>query len=110
VHFVFGAQTLDDTNWVVDFGGLKPIKIWLEQNFDHKLLVAEDDPFKGTICNLMLTDIADVRIVKATGMEMVAKEIFDHVDAWLKENYSERVSLESVEVCEHEGNSARVLR
>ena len=30
--------------WVMDFGGLKPIKAWLEDLFDHTLLINEDDP------------------------------------------------------------------
>ena len=39
-EFVFGAHELDENNWVVDFGGLKELELWLRQNFDHKTLVA----------------------------------------------------------------------
>ena len=28
--FTFEARELDERNWVVDFGGLKPLKAWLE--------------------------------------------------------------------------------
>ena len=31
--FTFGCNDLDNKNWAVDFGGLKPLKKWLE---DHK--------------------------------------------------------------------------
>jgi 6-pyruvoyltetrahydropterin/6-carboxytetrahydropterin synthase len=34
--FTFGCDELDNKNWVVDFGGLKPLKAWLEDQFDHK--------------------------------------------------------------------------
>ena len=44
VHLVFECSELDDKMWVMDFGGLKPIKTWLEDLFDHTLLINEDDP------------------------------------------------------------------
>ena len=35
--FTFGCDDLDHRNWCVDFGGLKPLKQWLEDSFDHKV-------------------------------------------------------------------------
>ncbi|WP_225145649.1 MULTISPECIES: 6-carboxytetrahydropterin synthase [unclassified Bradyrhizobium] len=43
-RFEFEADTLDDKNWVVDFGGLKELKAILEHTFDHKTVVAADNP------------------------------------------------------------------
>ena len=43
-EFTFGGDQLDERNWIVDFGGLKPLKEWLKEMFDHTYLVAEDDP------------------------------------------------------------------
>ena len=37
--FTFGCDELDNKNWAVDFGGLKPLKKWLEDTFDHKQLL-----------------------------------------------------------------------
>ena len=45
--FTFGCKELDNKNWAVDFGGLKPLKAWLEDNFDHKLCLDKDDPHIG---------------------------------------------------------------
>lgn len=42
--FVFESETLDEKNWCFDFGGMKPIKQYLDHMFDHTVLVAEDDP------------------------------------------------------------------
>lgn len=42
--FIWESETLDTRNWVFDFGGMKPIKNWLDYMFDHTILVAEDDP------------------------------------------------------------------
>lgn len=41
---IFESETLDDRNWVFDFGGLKAFKEWSEWQFDHTLVVAQDDP------------------------------------------------------------------
>ena len=29
--FIFSCSELDERNWVVDFGGLKPLKKWLKE-------------------------------------------------------------------------------
>jgi 6-pyruvoyl-tetrahydropterin synthase len=44
IKLVFESETLDDRNWVFDFGNLKVFKDWSEYMFDHTLVVAEDDP------------------------------------------------------------------
>lgn len=118
VRLTFTAPNgLDENNWVMDFGGLKPIKSWLEETFDHKLLVAEDDPFKDRLTLLAYPgdstshedherkQIADIRFVKATGCESFALMIFEHTEQWLS-LLKGSVQIESVEVREHQGNSA----
>lgn len=113
VQLTFAAvKGLDVRNWVVDFGGLKPIKAWLEANFDHKTLVAKDDPEIGVFQDLHARGIIDMVLVDAVGCERFAEMIFDHVDAWLRSDpaYRDRVVIASVEVREHEGNSAVCAR
>ena len=41
---VFEAESLDERNWVQDFGGLDEVKEFLEKTFDHTTVIAEDDP------------------------------------------------------------------
>ena len=41
--FTFGCSSLDHRNWAVDFGGLKPLKNWLEDTFDHKTVIDIND-------------------------------------------------------------------
>jgi 6-pyruvoyl-tetrahydropterin synthase len=43
MKFYFGTDNLDVRNWAADYGGLKELKAVLESQFDHTLLVAEDD-------------------------------------------------------------------
>jgi len=130
VHVEFESETLDDRNWVMDFGGLKAFKAWLEYMFDHTLVIAEDDPFlpmfkemashglqdKGGVC--------DLRIVEAVGCEKFSEAAFKQLDVIIKtfqrgESYTVNgktfecrypvghgVKVRSVEVFEHGANSA----
>lgn len=107
VRVEFEAEVLDVRNWVVDFGGLKSFKGMLENTFDHKLLVAEDDPLKDDLALLAGLGLADVVIIPATGCERFAEYIFGAAETWLQDNgYGERVTVRQVEVKEHGANSA----
>ena len=44
MKFYFGTDDLDVRNWAADYGGLKELKKTLEDQFDHTLIVAADDP------------------------------------------------------------------
>ena len=112
--FVFAAQDVDPCGWVVDFGGLKDLKQILADTFDHKLLVAEDDPWRDVLSMLhdgggihYRSPCADVVVVPATGCEAFACMVYDAAEQWLKDaGFSPRVWLVSVEVSEHGANSA----
>ncbi len=107
VRIEFQAEELDHRNWVIDFGSLKGVKQHLENMFDHVLLVAEDDPQRAMLENLDTSGVANVRIVKATGCEAFAEEIWEVVNRWLfTMDYGKRVICRSVEVREHGANSA----
>jgi len=107
IHLEFEAEKLDHNNWVVDFGNLKSLKLLLEDQFDHKLLVAQDDPLLSRLIELEQMGFAEIRIVKATGCEAFAKIIYDMADVWLvRQGYYPRVSLNHVTVREHGANSA----
>lgn len=118
VKVIFECDTLDERNWVMDFGGLKEFKAWLEHMFDHTLLVAEDDPQLDKLMTLG-TDafgiIADIRVVPAVGCERFAELAFDRLSKILDEDRTANtllnptVRVRSVEVFEHDANSAIVV-
>ena len=56
--FTFGCKDLDNKNWAVDFGGLKPLKAWLEDMFDHKLALDKNDPQLERLKELEKHDLA----------------------------------------------------
>jgi 6-pyruvoyltetrahydropterin/6-carboxytetrahydropterin synthase len=104
--FVFATHQLDERNWCFDFGGLKAVRAWLHEMFDHTLLVAEDDPHIEAFKALEREGLAAVRVLAAVGCEAIAKHVFDHVALHIHQESGARVWLESVEVREHAGNSA----
>lgn len=110
--FTFEADDLDARNWVVDFGGLKPVKDMLEDQFDHVLLVAKDDPEKDWFYEAQDRGIAKVMEFDALGCEAIADIVFDWTADWLATDggYGDRVRLVSVEVMEHAKNSALRVR
>lgn len=112
VKLTFESMSLNERDWVMDFGGLKEVKKWLQGKFDHKLLVAEDDPLKDKFVELERAGGAEVVIVPRVGCESFAEMIFDFVSGWLDEkghkNWTDgkTVQVVSVEVAEHGANSA----
>jgi 6-pyruvoyltetrahydropterin/6-carboxytetrahydropterin synthase len=107
IRLEFETDELDQRGWVVDFGGLKKFKTWLENTFDHKLLVADDDPLRRELIHLDDLGLAEVIKVDATGCENFARMIYQASAIWLDENgYTPRVRMRLVEVSEHGANSA----
>jgi len=130
VKLIFESPTLDEKNWVFDFGGLKAFKSWLTYTFDHTMLIAKDDPRLEHLMLMAENGLADVRIVEGVGCEKFAELAFNTMNDILTrfkkgsvwtlhdihgepiQSYSPRypinndVRLKSVEVYEHSANSA----
>lgn len=107
VKFVFAADALDERNWVIDFGGLKPLKTILQNAFDHKTLVAADDPELAWFEEADKRGIVDLHIVDDTGCERFAEMIYNVARQWMFDaGFSPRCRLVLVEVSEHGANSA----
>lgn len=105
--FTFEAAELDARNWVVDFGSLKSLKGVLERTFDHKTIVAEDDPQLDWFKEAHKRGVLDLVVLPAGGCEKFAEYVYGVADVWLHDNgYAPRVRLRSVEVMEHGANSA----
>jgi len=108
--FTFAADELDDKNWVQDFGGLKELKSWLEDNFDHTLAVDFDDPHKETLQELARYDLVKIRLFSGVGCEKFAEHAFKFADELVREQSNDRVRVVQCEVMEHGANSAIVRR
>lgn len=103
----FEADTLDDKGWVLGFGNLKPIKAFLEETFDHRCLVAYDDPALEAFRQGHKAGLIDMLIVPRIGCEAFAELVFNAMNSILYDAKAENnPRLVSVECREHEGNSA----
>ena len=104
--FTFACESLDNKNWAVDFGGLKPLKAWLEDMFDHKLCLDIKDPHIKKFRELEEMDLAEIRIFDGVGAEMFAYHAFCFANELIREKTDNRCWVESVECAEHGANSA----
>ena len=104
--FIFGCNDLDNKNWAVDFGGLKPLKAWLEDHFDHKTAIDRADPHMDVFLELQKKDIIDMRIFDGVGAEKFAEHAWRFADNLVREMSDGRCWCESAECAEHGSNSA----
>ena len=111
-RFVFACNELDENGWVVDFGSLKPLKEWLQDTFDHKLLVAAGDPVLDDVDvveYLCGNNLAHVILVERTGCEAFAKLAYDCAQNLVGPLTNGRAHVVSCECMEHGANSATYL-
>lgn len=102
-RFKFSASYLDANGWVMDFGGLKALKAELVDRYDHRLLVAEDDPDLEFFMHISMKGIARVITMKQVGVEAFATHAFNVAKHLCNDG---RVRVISAECYEHDGNSA----
>ena len=106
--FTFACEGLDNKNWAVDFGGLRPIKAWLEDMFDHKVCLDKNDPHLDEFKRLEELDLAEIRIFDGVGAEKFAEHAFNYADKLIREKTNNRCYVTRVVCAEHGANSAIV--
>lgn len=107
IEMEFHAETLDHRNWVMDFGGFKDVKAWIQKHFDHTLLVARDDPHLEILTELdIMFSVARVIVLDRVGCEAFAEMIYEYVANWTYGQTNGRVTLHKVTVSEHGANGA----
>lgn len=111
LKFYFGANELDKRGWVIDYGGLKELKQLLKDQFDHKTLIAYDDPDLERYRQLEKDGILDLTVLPGMGCERIADMLYKFVNSVFIPDYlgqveSERVWCYKVEVRETQSNMA----
>lgn len=104
--FTFGCNELDERNWVVDFGGLKALKAWLEDTFDHKVVLDQSDPQMVKFEMLADAGLAELTVLNGVGVEKFAEHAWRFADGLVREMTNNRCWCESAECAEHGANSA----
>ena len=111
MRFFFGTDHLDVRNWVVDYGGLGELKSFLDEQFDHTLLVAEDEPEMDLYKQLQERGIARLTVLPKLGCEGMSSMLYKYIngvfipDMW-GPGEAERLWCYRVEVRETENNMA----
>jgi 6-pyruvoyltetrahydropterin/6-carboxytetrahydropterin synthase len=80
MKFYFGTNDLDVRNWAADYGGLKELKKTLEDQFDHTLIVAADDPEMETYNLLVEKKMAKVVVLPRLGCEGLSDMLYKYVN------------------------------
>ena len=104
--FTFGCDKLDNKNWAVDFGGLKPLKKWLEDHFDHKTALDINDPHLEKFKELEKLDLMSIVLFDGVGAEKFAEHAFNFADKLIREHTNNRCYVVEVECAERGANSA----
>jgi 6-pyruvoyltetrahydropterin/6-carboxytetrahydropterin synthase len=111
MKFYFGTNDLDVRNWAADYGGLSELKDFLKDLFDHRLLVADDDPHLDLYEEMEKRGIAKLTRLPRLGCESLADMLYKYVngvyipDMWGKAE-AERLWCYRVEVRETQSNMA----
>ncbi len=107
LQFLFGAITMTKEGFIVDYGDLKELKRWLEENYDHTFVVDQDDPFIPTFQELHQAGVLRLVIQEeGPGMEGTAMRICNWTDEWLRKKTGGRAWVISVEARENDKNSS----
>lgn len=109
----------DENGFVVDFGKLGPVKDWINERFDHALILNHDDPLADHLEQMEATTavlpaiqalyadaFAKVYCLADCSCEGLANYVFGEVDAWTIKHTEGRVKVIRVTVYEDSKNSA----
>jgi 6-pyruvoyltetrahydropterin/6-carboxytetrahydropterin synthase len=107
---VFMSPTVDDRGWVMDYGGFKELRNRFEAAFDHKMVVAKDDPQRELFQQMHDAKVAEIVLIDRVSTENFASVMKGMTLEWMVEqNIRPEVSLQKVIVEEHHLNSAEVV-
>ena len=103
---------LDDMNWIADYGGFKDapigngLKSWMDDMFDHTMLIEKDDPYLEFFQSMQMEGLCKLRVMDKMGAESLAKLVFDKFNDVLSKTDAGRCKVVSVECFENDKNSA----
>lgn len=102
--------SLDELNWVCDFGCFKRngIKDHMKYMFDHTTVVAKDDPELDSFKQLSEKGLIQLRILDHVGCEKFAKYVYDYINSKIFTETEGRVRVLKVESFEGGTNNSAI--
>ena len=113
VRLTFEATELDECGWVMDFGDLRGVKNWIEDEWDHRTLIAIDDPVIPELKALEKVGGINLNILPEgylPGIEESCRYLYDKLNPIIQRKTNNRVEITRVEIWETEKNQAEYVR
>ena len=113
VRLTFEATELDERGWVMDFGDLRDVKSWIESEWDHRTLIAADDPAIPELKTLEEVGGINLNILPEgylPGIEESCRYLYDKLNPVIQRKTNNRVEITRVEIWETEKNQAEYVR
>lgn len=110
-EITIGCDELDERGWVFDLGALRPIRNFLEDAWDHRTLIADDDPLLPELQALeakggIHLNVMDTSRGWSPTLEGSAQFIYDHADPIVREASKGRARIIKIEIWEKGDNRA----
>lgn len=83
------VKELDEYDFVIDFGELRWFKNYLDDNFDHKILISLSDPLLNDLQKILpTTNLTVFPIIEnqESSSELMCKHFYNIVKEWLVKN------------------------
>lgn len=106
IAITFACDKTDENGFVVDFGKLKFIKGWIDENLDHACVFSKSDPLWRTLHDAA-PEAWKICLVDECSCEGLAKYFFEVFGKMVSEATSGRARVAAVEVSEDKKNTAK---
>jgi 6-pyruvoyltetrahydropterin/6-carboxytetrahydropterin synthase len=101
----FGCTQTDENGFVVDFGKLKYLKKWIEENLDHACLFNIDDPLRDQIISAV-PQVWKPYLLPDCSSEGIAQHLYSIFNPLVVQQTGGRAFIVAIQVAEDSKNSA----
>ena len=103
---------IDEKNWVCDFGCFKRngIKEKLANQFDHKTVVAADDPHLELFQKMDNIGLIQLKVMEHVGCERFAEWVYNLINNKMQKETNKRVKVLKVEAFEGGTNNSAIYK
>jgi 6-pyruvoyltetrahydropterin/6-carboxytetrahydropterin synthase len=105
IEIVFGCRELDSNGFVMDFGKLRCLRDWIDENLDHAILLNRLDPERENILNSCVSAFKSYLIDNCSS-EGLASHLYDVFSDLISKETLNRVFIVEITVFEDSKNSA----
>jgi len=106
IKLTFAASELDSNGFVLDFGNLRYLKEWIDQNLDHACAISTSDPHLERMKNWEADGLIQLLVLESASCEGIAQHLFEVFDPMVREHTNGRAWIVSIELEEDTKNSA----